>query len=160
MAAQGECGTCRANRGELPAPGGVIYEDGLWRLEHSFEPIPLVGWLVLKPLRHVEFFGDLTAEEAESFGRVLRRVSHAMQQVLRPAKIYVCQFSEAEGLSHIHFHLIPRIADTALELRGPRIFGLLATAVGEGRNLGDIDAAARVAKSVRELLEADTAGGP
>ena len=29
-----ECGTCRANRGEFPTPGGVIYQDGLWRLEH------------------------------------------------------------------------------------------------------------------------------
>src|SRR5947209_5697872 len=54
------CLTCRANRGEIVAPGGVIYEDALWRLEHSLEPIPMIGWLILKPLRHVEAFADFT----------------------------------------------------------------------------------------------------
>jgi hypothetical protein len=42
------CVACQATRGEVPTPGGVIYQDRLWRLEHAFEPIPMVGWLILK----------------------------------------------------------------------------------------------------------------
>jgi hypothetical protein len=38
------CPACRANRGELMAPSGVIYQDALWRLERSLEPISMVGW--------------------------------------------------------------------------------------------------------------------
>ena len=58
-----ECGTCRANRGELRAPGGVIYEDGLWRLEHLLEPVPFAGWLVLKQLRHIESLAEMNPDE-------------------------------------------------------------------------------------------------
>ena len=46
-----DCVGCQANRGEIVAPGGALYDDGLWRLEHTFEPFPMVGWLILKPLR-------------------------------------------------------------------------------------------------------------
>src|SRR5438034_11247539 len=102
------CGTCRANQVEIPAPGGVIYQDALWRLEHIFEPLPLAGWLVLKPLRHVEMVANLSDDEAGTLGPLVQRTTSAMREVLEPAKIYVCQFSEAEGFAHIHIHLIPR----------------------------------------------------
>src|SRR2546425_3949235 len=102
-----DCGTCRANRGELAAPGGVVYEDALWRAEHAIEPIPMVGWLVLKPLRHVEAFADLTPEEAAAFGPIAHRLTRAMTAVLGPVKVYVCLFAEAEHFTHIHVHLIP-----------------------------------------------------
>jgi len=133
------CGTCRANRGEIPTPGGVIYQDELCRLEHTFEPIPLVGWLVLKPLRHVEMFAELTDDESATLGPpLIRRTTGAMREVLQPAKIYVCQFSEAEGFEQLHIHLIPRFADTPADLRGPRVFDLLSQATARRRNLGDL----------------------
>jgi diadenosine tetraphosphate (Ap4A) HIT family hydrolase len=40
-------------------------------------------------------------------------------------KTYVVQFAEAEGFSHVHFHVIPRMAERPAERRGPGIFGLL-----------------------------------
>jgi diadenosine tetraphosphate (Ap4A) HIT family hydrolase len=36
-------------------------------------------------------------------------------------KTYVALFAEAEGFSHVHFHVVPRHAG----LRGPRVFGLM-----------------------------------
>lgn len=145
------CGTCRANRGELAAPGGVIYQDVLWRLEHIIPPIPKAGWLVLKPLRHVEALADLSAEEAAAFGPLVRRITAAMREVLQPAKIYLCQFSEAENFAHIHFHLIPRYSGAPLELRGPAVFDLLSAARG-GCNLAPLEEAERIAAAVRERL--------
>lgn len=88
--AQEACGTCRTNRGELRAPGGVLYEDALWRIEHLLEPVPFAGWFVLKPLRHVEAFSQLTLGEAASFGPLVRRIAAAVEAVLAPAKLYVC----------------------------------------------------------------------
>ena len=70
-----KCIACRLHRGELSAPGGTIVRDHLWVLEHIVEPIPMVGWLVLKPVRHVESFAELTPEEASSFGP-LTHASH------------------------------------------------------------------------------------
>jgi diadenosine tetraphosphate (Ap4A) HIT family hydrolase len=89
------CIACRANQGQLRAPGGVIYQDGLWQLEHILEPIPMEGWLVLKPLRRVEAFSDLTTDEAAAFGLLARRASEAMMQTLVPTRIYVVLFASA-----------------------------------------------------------------
>lgn len=147
------CVTCRANRGEIPAPGGVIYEDALWRLEHTFEPIPMVGWLVLKPLRHIESIADLTLDEAAELGPLLRRVTGAMTDVLKPVKVYVSLYAEAENAAHIHIHVIPRHEGLAEERRGPWVFHFLAEAHRERRNLGDVDAAGQAANAIRARLE-------
>ena len=147
-----DCLTCRANRGELMAPGGVIYEDVLWRLEHSLEPIPMIGWLILKPLRHVEAYADLTPDEAASLGPLARRITRAMTEVLAPARVYVCLYAEA--VSHVHFHLIPRDPGMPREHWGPGVFDLLSAASDQGRSLADVEAAARAAMAIRERLEA------
>ena len=146
------CLTCRANRGEFMAPGGVIYQDALWRLEHSLESIPMIGWLILKPLRHVEAFADLTPDEAASLDPLVRRITGAMTEVLAPARVYVCLYAEA--VSHVHFHLIPRDPQMAREHWGPGVFDLLSAASDQGRSLADVGAAAQAAMAIRERLEA------
>jgi diadenosine tetraphosphate (Ap4A) HIT family hydrolase len=143
------CLTCRANRGEPSTPGGVIHDDGLWRLEHAFEPVPLAGWLIVKPLRHVEAFSDLTAEEAAAFGPLARRATSALMAVLQPKKVYLCLVAEAENAAHIHFHLVPRFEDTPPELRGPGIFALLREAMTSGRNRALLAEVERVVDAVR-----------
>ncbi|MGI8666079.1 MAG: HIT family protein, partial [Jatrophihabitans sp.] len=35
------------------------------------------------------------------------------------------QFSEAEGFSHLHVHLVPRLPDLPESARGPRVFSYL-----------------------------------
>jgi diadenosine tetraphosphate (Ap4A) HIT family hydrolase len=147
-----DCLACRANRGELVAPGGMIYEDALWRLEHCLEPIPMVGWLILKPLRHVEAFAHLTPDEAASFGALVKRITGATTEVLAPAKVYVCLYAEQQDAQHVHVHLIPRSHDTPPERRGPHVFDYLRDAAVQGRNLADVEAAARAALSIRERL--------
>ena len=146
------CGTCRANRGKIVAPGGVIHDDGVWRLEHVLEPIPLVGWLVLKPWRHVESMANLTDDESLGFGLLSRRVMAAMRDVLHPEKIYLCLFAEAEGFAHIHFHFIPRFADTPLDRRGPNVFAYLAEAREPNRNMVDVSEASAVVEAIRQRL--------
>jgi diadenosine tetraphosphate (Ap4A) HIT family hydrolase len=147
-----DCVACRANRDEIVAPGGALYDDGLWRLEHTFEPIPMVGWLVLKPIRHVESLADLSAEEATALGPLLRRITQAMTATLSPAKVYAALYAEA--VAHIHIHLIPRAADLPEERRGPDVFALLSAAGSSGQNQGDPDAARRVALAIKGRLSA------
>lgn len=150
-----ECLTCLLNQGDGKAPGGVIYQDGLWRLEHVLEPIPMVGWLVLKPLRHVEHVADLTDREARTFGPLTRRITRAMREVLRPEKIYLSLYAEAPGHAHLHVHLIPRFADTPPDRRGPHIFEYLRESSESRRNRGDPAVAANVAQAIRGILEQD-----
>lgn len=117
-----DCGTCKANRGELAAPGGVIYADALWRVEHRLEPLQIAGWLIAKPLRHVTAFADLTEAEAAAFGPLVRRVMSALANVVGPAKVYLLLLAEQERFEHIHFHLIPRAHDLPEQFHGPEIF--------------------------------------
>lgn len=148
-----DCITCRLNRGEMTgSPGGILYRDHLWVLEHAIEPIPLVGWLVLKTYRHVEAFADLADEEAVTFGPLTRRITRAMTAVLHPEKVYLSLYAEARDFPHLHVHLIPRFADTPPDHRGPGIFQYLSAAVRSGENGGAVEAAARVAAQIRAAL--------
>ncbi|HEU0027130.1 MAG TPA: HIT family protein [Ktedonobacterales bacterium] len=149
-----DCVACQANSGEIVAPGGALYDDGLWRLEHTFEPIPMVGWLVLKPLRHVESLADLTPDEAAALGPLLRRITGALRETLAPARVYAALF--AEGVAHLHIHLIPRAPDLPEKYYGPGAFDLLKEAFETGQNVGDPARAETVALTIKERL---TEGG-
>jgi diadenosine tetraphosphate (Ap4A) HIT family hydrolase len=88
---------------------------------HAFDS-GLPGWLVLMPRRHVTSIAALTDAEASSLGTWQVRLSRALQQALGCQKTYIGQFAEAEGFTHVHFHVIPRPAELASDSRGPRIF--------------------------------------
>ena len=103
------CMACDANAGRLTAPGGVIYEDDLWRVEHALSPALLRGWLIVKPRRHVEHLADLTLDEASALGPLVQRVSGALQRALAAERVYVCSFGEL--VNHVHLYVLPRYAD-------------------------------------------------
>ena len=143
-----DCGTCKANRGEIIAPGGVIYEDRWWRLEHCTRPIPMAGWLILKPVRHVESIAGLTAAEARTLGPLITRTANALERATRVKKVYVGLFAEAKNYAHIHIHLIPRPRKLPDRLRGTRIFELMRRT----RDRAPLHDAERIAASVRRAL--------
>jgi len=103
------CMACDANAGRLTAPGGVIYEDDLWRVEHALSPVLLCGWLIVKPRRHVEHLADLTLDEAAALGPLVQRLCGALQRALAAQRVYVCSFGEL--VNHVHFYVLPRYAD-------------------------------------------------
>lgn len=119
------CFSCEqtARRADLPLRER-IYDDGLWRVAHAFNSA-LSGWLVLLPQRHVTSIAELTADEAALLGPLLHQVSQALQDVVSCPKTYVMQFAEAEGFSHVHFHVVPRMAGWPREHKGPRVFHFL-----------------------------------
>ncbi len=120
-----DCYTCaRDAQADQALPWEHVASDSLWRVAHAFNSA-LPGWLVLLPRRHVTAIADLTDDEARSLGSWQVRLSRALHEVLSCPKTYVAQFAEAEGFSHVHFHIVPRPPDLPRELRGPRIFQLL-----------------------------------
>ena len=100
------CLACSVLEGRIHPPGGVVYEDELWVVDHSISPVALKGWLILKPRRHVENFGELTDEEATRFGPISRSAAAAVQKALGPDRVYVCSFGEE--WRHVHVHVVPR----------------------------------------------------
>lgn len=100
------CLACDVLEGRIQPPGGVIYEDEYWVVDHSISPVALKGWLIVKPKRHVENFGDLSPDEADAFGPISRAAAASVQAALGAERVYVCSFGEE--WRHVHVHVVPR----------------------------------------------------
>jgi diadenosine tetraphosphate (Ap4A) HIT family hydrolase len=119
------CYSCDQQREPSPPPREDVVHTEHWRFAHAFNST-VPGWLVLLPTRHVLSFSDLTMEAADELGGLVRRMSQALEQVTGCVKTYLMQFSEAEGFSHLHLHLVPRLRDHPAGARGPAVFTLMA----------------------------------
>jgi diadenosine tetraphosphate (Ap4A) HIT family hydrolase len=133
--------------GSLPPREDVVHTDH-WRVAHAFNST-LPVWLVLLPNRHVSSFTELTPEAADELGGLVRRLGAALEAVTGCVKTYLMQFSEAEGFSHLHLHLVPRLPDHPESARGPRVFAYLTEDQGKWLPATERDT---IARSLREAL--------
>jgi diadenosine tetraphosphate (Ap4A) HIT family hydrolase/uncharacterized protein YndB with AHSA1/START domain len=106
-----------------PPREDVVHTDH-WRVAHAFNS-SLPGWLILLPTRHITSFTELTPAAADELGGLVRRLGTALETVTGCVKTYLMQFSEAEGFSHLHLHLVPRMPDHPEDAQGPRVFAYL-----------------------------------
>jgi diadenosine tetraphosphate (Ap4A) HIT family hydrolase len=103
-----ECSACAEVAGLLSAPGGVIVDDGLWYVSHHTGPYTDPGELIVKTRRHCESLAELTPEEAQALGPLLRAAVGALERVVAAEQIYAVSFNER--IRHVHFLLLPRTA--------------------------------------------------
>jgi len=116
------CLGCDLNRGRQPLPGGRIYDERGWLIEHCIGPLG-VGTLLLKPARHVERFSDLTSDEYAAFGRVVWLATAALKELLGPDQTYVCQWAHAGWTpGHIHYVVQPAWNDQQKTFERPGPF--------------------------------------
>jgi diadenosine tetraphosphate (Ap4A) HIT family hydrolase len=97
---------------------------------HSYNTA-LPGWLVLVIRRHIGAIDEMTEDEAVELGSLIRRVSVALKEVTGCVKTYVIQFAEMAEHPHVHFHIVPRMADQPEERRSTKIFRYLGVPVEE-----------------------------
>ena len=109
MSSPQQCKACAEIQGAISAPGGVIYDDGVWYVSHHTGPETDPGELIVKSRRHCESLSELTREEAAALGPVLRAATQALERVVVAERIYAVSFNER--LRHLHFLLLPRTAD-------------------------------------------------
>lgn len=127
------CKTCEliARRDAGIAPlWDSIHRTRFWDVVHSYNTA-LPGWLVLVARRHIEAIDELTDEEALELGVLLQRVSLALKEVTGCLKTYVIQFAELAEHPHVHFHIVPRMADQPENRRGTKIFDYLGVSEEE-----------------------------
>jgi diadenosine tetraphosphate (Ap4A) HIT family hydrolase len=78
-----------------------------WLVEHCVGPLGL-GTLIVKPKRHVTAVAELTIEESEELGPLLRRTSSVANRLVGADQVYNCLWSHAGGVPvHIHFVIQP-----------------------------------------------------
>lgn len=127
------CKTCEllARRDADQAPlWDSILRTPHWDVVHSYNTA-LPGWMVLVVRRHVAAIDELTEGEAVELGKLIRRVSLALKQVVGCEKTYVIQFAEHPDHPHVHFHLVPRMGDLPTDRRSVNIFRYLGVAKAE-----------------------------
>lgn len=98
-----------------------IYRTKFWDIVHH-NSTTLPGWLVLVIRRHISAIDELTNEEAIELGALLRQVSFALKEATDCIKTYVVQFAEMAEHQHVHFHVIPRMANQPENRRGTNVF--------------------------------------
>ena len=102
------CSACAEIAGELSAPGGIIIDDALWFVSHHTGPYTDPGELIVKTRRHCESLSDLTSEEAQALGPLLKACVAALTHAVVSERIYAVSFNER--VRHVHFLLLPRTA--------------------------------------------------
>jgi diadenosine tetraphosphate (Ap4A) HIT family hydrolase len=103
------CSACAEIAGKNVAPGGVIFDNGLWFVSHHTGRFTDPGELIVKPRRHCESLAELTRAEAEALGPVLWSAVTALEHSVPAERIYAVSFNER--IRHLHFLLLPRTAE-------------------------------------------------
>jgi diadenosine tetraphosphate (Ap4A) HIT family hydrolase len=129
------CYSCEHNAQTTLRRHERIYDDGLWRVSHSYNSTWL-GWLVLVLGRHARSLSELTPDEADVFGWLVPELSRALEAELNVPKAYVLFLAEQEGFDHLHVHVIARPPEYA---RGIRVFQLIQQPSEEWVSAADMD---------------------
>jgi len=145
------CLTCelvaKRDSGEAPL-WDSIFRTQYWDVVHSYNS-ELLGWLVVVPRRHMEAIAEMRVAESTEFGVLLRDVSATLKEVTGCLKTYVMQFAEHSQHPHVHFHVVPRMADQPIERKACKTMAYLG--VSDDVRVSE-DAMNELGKKIRTLL--------
>jgi diadenosine tetraphosphate (Ap4A) HIT family hydrolase len=100
------CFICRKHNGqEAVPPGRYIYEDEHWLVCHAPVKLGPLGTLFIESKRHFLDYAEMTEEESDSLGNVMRKVYYALKLHTKAERIY--QVTLMEGVPHFHSWLVP-----------------------------------------------------
>ncbi len=106
------CFICRKHNGQEAAPpGGYIYEDKHWMVCHAPGRLGPLGTLFIESKRHFLDYTEMTPEESDSLGNVLKKIYSALRMHTDAERIY--QVTLIEGVPHFHSWFVPRGKDIA-----------------------------------------------
>ena len=108
------CESCAYTSGERHAPGGRVYENEHWLVEHVGSPW-VTGTMVVKTKAHREALWELTPAEAGSLGPMLQSVSQALVAALGAERVWLLMMVDGSPPSyHVHMLLLPRYPEGEL----------------------------------------------
>jgi len=121
----------------------LVFEGETITLEQSAE-CPIPGYLILRLKGPETALAQLPPETALRLGGMLARAADAIEQAVRPERVYVLSFCEIDP--RLHFHLFPRTGwllqeyfkanDNASDpVNGPMLFEWARSAFGRGSHV-------------------------
>ncbi len=150
------CLACRLTAGDEPLPGGRILATDHWVVEHCVGPLG-VGVLIVKPLRHCLYLGDLTPDEAQELGPLLQQVSRVVQDLTQADQVYACLWSHGNW-QPVHIHFVVQPVSNDLRQTYPQQGPALQTAMFQNGPLPDPDAVEAFCQRARQALSASESG--
>jgi diadenosine tetraphosphate (Ap4A) HIT family hydrolase len=87
------------------APGIAVFTNEHFTVE-SCNTCYIPGYLILTPREPVDSLSRMKRAAHASLGPTLALVTHAIEEVVRPQRVYCALFSEQTPT--VHFHLFPR----------------------------------------------------
>eukprot|EP00371_Babesia_bovis_P000493 XP_001609140.1 bis(5'-adenosyl)-triphosphatase [Babesia bovis T2Bo] len=104
--------------GTISIPGSQVFAKS--SMSYAFVNIRpfMPGHSLVSPLRVVKRYKDMTAAELADLSALVQVTAEALEQKHNAsACTIVCQDGEAAGqtISHVHFHIIPRVKDDLAE---------------------------------------------
>lgn len=143
------CAICKANSGEAPIPGGIIFENDLWLVRHLAPGRGVPGWMMVQSQRHVAGISSFNDAEAANFGPAFRHLQKVLQDVTGALRIYTASMNESSP--HFHCHLIPRYAQMPKDASAWGVFDLFR-ASAEGEIAVDAAEVGRLTQAFRAAL--------
>jgi diadenosine tetraphosphate (Ap4A) HIT family hydrolase len=139
-----------------------IFENEMFSLEQS-AACPIPGYLILRLKEPETSLAELAPQTAKVLGGMLARAAVAIEQAVKPERLYILSFCEVEP--RLHFHLFPRAAwllkeyfkanfNTNEPIDGPMLFTWARNAFEPGSRVPagtpDIET---VCETLREILK-------
>ncbi|MEW6544787.1 MAG: HIT family protein [Nitrospirota bacterium] len=134
---------CKACAGRWPLPDHRIADCGL-TVAYLFEDQFFPGWTVLVLKRHATELFELSREERSQVIEEVSLVAEALASEFRPVKINYGLLGNQ--LSHIHWHVIPRLATDPAPLEA------VWSVKHEAKRLGQAELAEMIAR-IRNRLK-------
>lgn len=100
-----ECLSCAYVKHEFSLPCGMAYENDMFTLSQDWE-LPIVGFFVVTPKRHVENLAELTDHERNAMFTLVNETIKALKKH-NVCKYYNVIFEEKPN-RHLHVWLMPR----------------------------------------------------
>ena len=110
-----DCMSCDIVNRKLVPPGGLIYEDEFVTLAGDVE-VPIVGFIILAPKKHVVSINELTSEERYHLFEVLNTSIEALKNLGICRKVNIIQ----EEKHHLHIWILPEHSWMKTEKIGTR----------------------------------------
>lgn len=98
------CISCSIFKKEIIPFGGIIYESNYFLVSQDVE-IPIPGFLVISPKRHLYSLLEFSSEELAEFNQILVKTRNALQQV---ASVNYITLIQKEINPHFHLWLFPK----------------------------------------------------
>jgi histidine triad (HIT) family protein len=113
-----DCIFCKVLSGDLPA--SFVYRDDLVAAFMDIQPVNL-GHLLVVPVRHAPYLGDVTAAEAEALMRVAQHATAALRASSLKCEGVNLFLADGEAamqeVFHAHLHVFPRFQGDGFGLK-------------------------------------------